>query len=93
MKKKKLIKSHETLKAFCAIKNETIKKLRQHNFDLINDLESKNAECYALEHIVDLKESNILTCERELARRNVKEQVQAEFCEMIIRCAHENQNL
>ena len=89
MKKKTLLKSQETLKAFCEIKNETIKKLRQHNFDLIAELESKNAECYALEHIVDLKESNILTCERELTSRDVKEQHQAEFCEMIIRCAHE----
>ena len=89
MKKKKLIKSYNTLKVFCEIKNETIKKLRQHNFDLIQELEEKNAEIYALEHIVDLKESNIVTCERELIRRDVKENSWAEFCEMIIRFAHE----
>ena len=89
MKKKTLLKSQETLKAFCEIKNETIKKLRQHNFDLIAELESKNAELHALNVVVNLKETNILTWERELTRRDLKEQYQAEFCEMIIRYAHE----
>ena len=89
MKKKTLLKSQETLKAFCEIKNETIKKLRQHNFDLIAELESKNAELRALNVVVNLKETNILTWERELTRRDLKEQYQAEFCEMIIRYAHE----